>query len=354
MARVMPFTSDGDRPKADAPPRFCVGHSSGGCSRTTDLSMPTALVPSSSTAYDCRWIFGPPTNTGGAVTVTLATPYFWLPTHPRVTGSLSMCGNTAVPHDVWGTESRKRSTLRERRRLRHSCVIAVWGLPVKTHIVTSYLSMLARQSCYVAISLGCLASPLKAQENASALTAAAPSYKVGDSWTIIQRRTDAERGTPYVLAVVAVTEHQTTLSSSWNGGPLIEIDLNNQGNMTRDAHGTTYEPSDEGLHFPMTVGQTWDFHHIQRFTGGTLDVSGSDEIVAFERVHVAAGSFEAFKIVSHGINAKQEVERLSSIPFTRTYWYAPIVKKVVKSDYTLYLRPPFRQTSELSAFSLAP
>lgn len=202
--------------------------------------------------------------------------------------------------------------------------------------------------------LGCLASPLAAQEKTSGPTAAAPSYKVGDTWTIIQRRTEAGPGTPYVLTIVAVTDARTTLSASWNGGPLKEIDFNNQGNMTRDAGGTTYEPSEESLNFPMALGKTWDFHHVQHSTGGTLDVSGSDEIVAFERVQVAAGSFDAFKIVSHGINAKQEVERLSSIPFTRTYWYAPSVKKVVKSDYTLYLRPPFRQTSELSAFSLAP
>ncbi|QBR04381.1 hypothetical protein [Paraburkholderia pallida] len=225
---------------------------------------------------------------------------------------------------------------------------------MKIHIVTSYLSMLARHSCYVAMSLGCLASPLAAQEKASPMTASAPSYKVGDTWTIIQRRTDAEPGTPYVLTVVAVTGARTTLSASWNGGPLKEIDFNNQGNMTREAGGATYEPSDESLNFPMTVGKTWNFHHVQHSIGGTLDVSGSDEIVAFERVQVAAGSFEAFKIVSHGINAKQHVERLSSIPFTRTYWYAPIVKKVIKSDYTLYLKPAFTQKSELSAFSLAP
>ena len=222
------------------------------------------------------------------------------------------------------------------------------------HIVTAYLSMLARQSCYAALSLGCLASPLAAQETASAPIAAAPSYKVGDTWTIVQRRTDADPGTSYVLTIAAVTEEKTTLSTSWNGGPLKEIDFNNQGNMTRDAAGTTYEPSEESLNFPMTVGKTWDFHHLQRSVGGTLDVSGRDEIVAFEQVQIAAGSFEAFKIVSHGINAKQQVERLSSVPFTRTYWYAPSVKKVIKSDYTLYLRPSFRQRSELSAFWLAP
>ncbi len=205
--------------------------------------------------------------------------------------------------------------------------------------------------------LGCLTRPVVAQEPASAPgapTTAAPSYNVGDTWTFIQRRTDSEPGTPYVLTVAAVTEKQTTLSSSWNGGPAKEIDLDNQGNMTRDAHGTTYEPSNGSLSFPMTVGKSWDFHHVQRFTGGTLDVSGHDEIVAFERVQVPAGSFDAYKIVSRGVNAKQ-LERLYSAPFIQSYWYAPSVKKVIKSDYVLYLNhQTWTQTSELSAFSLAP
>ena len=105
----------------------------------------------------------------------------------------------------------------------------------------------------------------------------------------------------------------------------------------------------------MTVGKSWDFHHVRRFMLGTIDVSGHDEIVAFERVQVSAGSFDAYKIVSHGVNEKQ-LDRLYSAPFTETYWYAPSVKKVIKSDYALYLNHQalLTRTSELSAFSLAP
>lgn len=228
---------------------------------------------------------------------------------------------------------------------------------MKTRIATAYLSMLARQSCYAVLLLGYLTSPLVAQEPASAPgapTTAAPNYKVGDTWTFIQRQTDSERGTPYVLTVVAVTGGQTTLSTSWNGGPPLEMDYDNQGNMTRDAHGTTYEPSNGGLSFPMTVGKSWDFHDVQHSTGGTLDARGHDEVVAFERVQVPAGSFDAFKIVSHGVNAIQR-ERLYSAPFAATYWYAPSVKKVIKSDFVLYLTHQERtQKNELKAFSLAP
>jgi hypothetical protein len=89
-------------------------------------------------------------------------------------------------------------------------------------VVAAYLSMFARQSCYAAMLLGCLTRPVVAQEPASAPntpTTAAPIYKVGDTWTLLWGRTDSKPGTPLILTVVAVTEKQTTLSSSWNGAP---------------------------------------------------------------------------------------------------------------------------------------
>ena len=227
---------------------------------------------------------------------------------------------------------------------------------MKANVAIAYLLVLAKYPCYAGITLCCLTPALLAQESASAPvapTAAAPRYNVGDTWTFIQRQTDSRHGTPYVLTVAAVTEEQTTVASSWNGGPAEEIDWDNQGNTTRDAHGTTYEPSTGILKFPMAVGKSWDVHEVQRFTGGTLDVSSHEEVVAFERIQVAAGLFDAYK-VSSGVNAKQ-LERLYSAPFTATYWYAPSVKRIVKSNYASYVNHAAQtKITELSAFSLAP
>ncbi|MEM5332087.1 hypothetical protein VSR34_36995 [Paraburkholderia sp. JHI2823] len=157
------------------------------------------------------------------------------------------------------------------------------------------------------------------------------------------------------MTVVAVAQTQTTKSSSWNGAPQKEVHYDNQGNLTRDGNGTTYEPGNGTLSFPMTVGKSWNFHHVRRFTVGTIDVSGHDEIVAFDRVQVLAGSFDVDRIVSHGVNATQP-GRLYDAPFTETCWYAPGVRKVIKSDYALYLdhQALLTRTPELSAFSLAP
>jgi len=86
---------------------------------------------------------------------------------------------------------------------------------MKIHRATPYLSLLARHSCHAALLLGCLASPPGAKEPASASgtpTADAPSYKVGDTWTLIWGRTDSSPGTPLVMTVVAVTQNATISS----------------------------------------------------------------------------------------------------------------------------------------------
>ncbi|SEA59511.1 hypothetical protein [Paraburkholderia sartisoli] len=190
---------------------------------------------------------------------------------------------------------------------------------MKTIIVMAYLSMFSRQSCRAAMLLGFLTASVAAQEPTSTSntpSSSAPVYKVGDKWTFIYGRTDSKQGTSVVQTVVVLTEKQTTFSSSRNDGPPHEVDFDNQGNLTRVA-GTTYEPSLGSLSFPMMVGKSRDSHHVKRSTSGTLDISAHVEVVAFEHVQVAAGSFDAYKIVSHGVNSKN-LDRLRHAPFTAT------------------------------------
>jgi hypothetical protein len=79
---------------------------------------------------------------------------------------------------------------------------------MKPQIAKAYLSKVARQSCFAALLLGGLTSPLVAQEPSSAPgapTTTAPSYKVGDTWTFLWR-TNSKPANSLVLTVVAVTE----------------------------------------------------------------------------------------------------------------------------------------------------
>lgn len=227
---------------------------------------------------------------------------------------------------------------------------------MKAIVVKPYLSTFARLSCYSAMLVGCLARPIVAQEPVSRSgtpTAYAPTYKVGDTWTMLWGKTDTYPGVKGVQTVVAVSDGQTTLSVSSNGGTPFEEDFNNQGDLTRNG-GITWEPSFGWLSFPMMVGKSWDSRYIQHSPSGTHAVSQRVEVVAFERVQVAAGSFDACKIVLHALGTPQ-LGGGSAVPFNATYWYAPSVKRVVKSvmEWNVY-HSVSMQTAELAAFSLAP
>lgn len=227
---------------------------------------------------------------------------------------------------------------------------------MKAIVVKPYLSTFARLSCYAAMLLGCLTRPIVAQEPASTPgtpTANAPIYKIGDTWTMLWGKTDTYPGVKGVQTVVSVTENQTTLSVSTNGGTPFEEDFNNQGDITSKG-SMTFEPSFGQLSFPMMVGKSWDSRLIQRTTSGTYDMSQRAEVVAFERVEVTAGSFDAYKIVLHGVSAIH-LGGASVRPFRATYWYAPLAKRIVKSvtEWNVYQNGKV-ETAELAAFSLAP
>ncbi|MFX1695484.1 hypothetical protein [Paraburkholderia sp. A1RO-5L] len=186
-----------------------------------------------------------------------------------------------------------------------------------TLVVAACFLNTIRRICYAAFLFACLSSTVAARGPTTTRippTADAPIYRVGDKWIFEYNRAESDRKTFVVQTVVAVTGKQTTFSSSRSGGPASEVDFDSQGNLTR-VESTTYEPSRELLRFPMMVGKRWMSHHIQRFVSSNLDVIMQVEVVAFEPVRVAAGTFGAYKIVSKGFNVVQ-IERLYSAPFS--------------------------------------
>jgi hypothetical protein len=104
----------------------------------------------------------------------------------------------------------------------------------------------------------------------------------------------------------------------------------------------------------MMVGKSWDFHDLKRTTSGTADIAEVVKVVAFERVQVPAGTFDAYKIVIHGVYARHLGGGLA-MQIHSTHWYAPSVKAIVKFEagWTNY-HISSSETTELTAFSLAP
>lgn len=222
---------------------------------------------------------------------------------------------------------------------------------MKTIVMTAYPSMFTNLYRCAALLLGCLIAPTMAQEPAGPAAADAPIYRVGDTWTFLTANTDGQSSDTTVQTVTAVTEKQTTINASKNGGPSYEVDLNNQGDMLRSGH-TTWEPAIGWLSFPMVVGKSWDFHDLKRSPSGTRDNDEVVKVVAFERVQVRAGTFDAYKITILGVSAAH-LGGGRAVQIHSTYWYAPSVKAIVKSEAG-WSGSGGDETNELTAFSLAP
>ncbi|MCP3718956.1 hypothetical protein [Paraburkholderia sp. CNPSo 3281] len=230
---------------------------------------------------------------------------------------------------------------------------------MKSIVVTAYLAKATRQICCVAMVLSCLAGPVLAEESEGTPgnpATAAPVYKVGDTWTfsVCTTNTNSDAAVQHVESVVTVADNQTTLNVPRKGAPPLEMVFNAQGDVISDG-GSTYEPAKGLLDFPMAVGKSWDIRHVRHWaSGGNMVVSAHASVEAFEKVQVDAGSFDAYKIVVHGLNKG----KLSGGPASRfdiTYWYAPSTKRIVKYVYqwTNYLHLE-NYTYELTAYSLAP
>jgi hypothetical protein len=85
------------------------------------------------------------------------------------------------------------------------------------------------------------------------------------------------------------------------------------------------------LSFPLEVGKKWRFsdEYTDYSWGGVegkMDVGA--EVVGYEKVRVPAGEFDAFKLKADG----KWVSGGASGGFSRTYWYAPAAREVVKWD----------------------
>jgi hypothetical protein len=108
------------------------------------------------------------------------------------------------------------------------------------------------------------------------------------------------------------------------------------------------------LNFPLTVGKKWScssnaYNVMNEFRFiADYDVS----VIANERVRVPAGEFDAFKLEARGKFGINGPPGPGAFEETRTYWYAPDARTIVKEE----VRNPTRgaYTVELVTFKLQP
>ena len=151
-----------------------------------------------------------------------------------------------------------------------------------------------------------------------------PTFSVGERWVFTGPRGRTEvtyqgrRGELLVFRVV----FQPVGGAAARGDALYSADLSHVKEAVVESR-----PDDGELRFPLAVGRSWR-HQFTRVTirGGMEtkedQVTVDAKVVAYERIRVPAGEFEAFRIESTITHP--------AFSWKATYWYAPSAKAVIK------------------------
>lgn len=183
---------------------------------------------------------------------------------------------------------------------------------------------------------------------AAAQYAERPDVQVGDQWQFAVYFTVPSATPTRTWLVTSVSA--TDIGGTENGEPLKLTRELNVIESPREKYSNSML-----LAFPLTVGKQWryvtDWVFKPKAAQGTsaIDVS----VIGYERVAVPAGEFEAFKLTSReGVSGTSPVGSVYAGETTRTYWYAPAARAIVKVvSHNPYLGP---STVELVGLELRP
>lgn len=154
---------------------------------------------------------------------------------------------------------------------------------------------------------------------------AAPSYQVGDTWTLSNGVVATVRETrdDGVVIFTGGLGYIGGRRISWKDGVVEVIGVTER----QMARGTVLVgPGWQFWNFPLEVGKTWETSG-KGFIGGRVhQITVVCKIWSYEDVQTKAGTFKAFRttIEWHGNSAGYLFRN------THTVWYAPAVKFVVK------------------------
>jgi len=175
-----------------------------------------------------------------------------------------------------------------------------------------------------------------------------PDVKVGDQWKFAVYYTVPSTTPNRTWVITSVTA--TGIEGTENGEPL---------RLTRDLNvieSPRSKDSNPGLlNFPLVVGKRWQYESDWEFKPKKSSGKATVDVVvlAYERVTVPAGEFDAFKLSAReALSGTSPIGSQYAGETTRTYWYAPAVRAIVKSvSHNPYLGP---STVELVGFELRP
>ena len=196
-------------------------------------------------------------------------------------------------------------------------------------------------SSTVVLIMAFLVAPALAQ------SADRPVVKVGDEWQFMQYSVVPIQKPNVVWVITSVTP--TGIAGTSNGKPLtLTSDLNIIESPTRKFTDR------RNLSFPLMIGKSWNYATQVEFKDQDA-ISRMDaevKVVAYEKVTVPAGQFDAFKIEAKGKLGQQGAAGAGAVEFTETSWYAPSARAIVKQVY----RDPYvsERILELASLKLRP
>lgn len=182
----------------------------------------------------------------------------------------------------------------------------------------------------------CAAALLSFAASAGAQTASRPDVRKGDRWQFSTYSTAPSIAQPRVWEITAVTSEG--IEATEDGLPLR---LTHELNVVESPR--TRESNPRLLSFPLSIGKRWQYDSHWEFKpkGSKGEYSVRVEVVSFEKVTVPAGVFEAFKLMAReALSGRSPIGTHYSGEVTRTYWYAPAARAVVRSiAHNPYLGP---------------
>ena len=183
---------------------------------------------------------------------------------------------------------------------------------------------------------------------ANAQTVDRPDTKVGDQWKFAVYYTVPSSTPNRIWLITSVSA--AGVEGTENGDPLR---LTPEMNVIESPR--TKESNPKLLAFPLEVGKRWRYSSDWVFKPkGSNGKSVVDvTVVAYEKVTVPAGEFDSFKLISkEALSGTSPIGSQYGGETTRTYWYAPAARAIVKSiSHNPYLGP---STVELVALEIHP
>lgn len=192
----------------------------------------------------------------------------------------------------------------------------------------------------VAFALAALALPASLAQRAER-----PDVRVGDRWEFAVYYTAPSTAPSRTWQVTAVTPER--IAGTENGEPLA---LTRELNVVESPR--TRESNPRLLAFPLEVGKRWRFESEWLFKPkGSRGKSAVEvAVVAYERVAVAAGTYDAFRLTSReALSGTSPIGSQYDGATTRTYWYAPAARAIVKA----VSHNPYLGTSTVELVALA-